>query len=285
MSSSLAMHRRSRLAFLCYFVVVIPACGDDGASSPEPAAELPPIGAPLTTLCERTGSDWLDLPATFPGRWHYGSEGYGQYTEVESDLRGAWGMYEDTGDRIEGRSVWSFDEDGLVVETGDGPCSEGSDCGLRFVQSGTVVSDATRMAFYALWPVDPCQSGIAGVYEGREFYENNTQTGGELRLWSERSERLTLSANGTWHWWGENRLYANVSDMGMVFWDEDPPTSSGDDSGTYEVLGDSIRFTRDDPEDASSVWVWSQTREPVDVPMIGRAVGKYSVALYERMTP
>jgi hypothetical protein len=226
--------------------------------------------------------DWLDLDTRLPGRWHDGSATSGQYTEVVEGLEGSWGTYTASADLVEGTSTWETNEDGLIVETGAGPCRAGSTCDARFVQSGTLAAADTQLAFYALWPVDPCQAGVIGAYEGREFYENNNNTGGGLRLWSEINEWLSLRADGTWHWQYRTTNYASVSDLGVAFWELEPRVQAGQDSGTYEATAGSVTFRRDDPA-AGSAWVRSQDGAPVTLLLIGRAMPKSSVSVYDRV--
>jgi hypothetical protein len=268
-------------------LLALNACGgavEENSSQPEAQAEPSPFEAPLSTLCESTGSDWLDLPGRLPGRWEYGSEQGGRYTAVGADLRGSWGSYDETTDYPAGTSRWSTDAEGLVVETGVGPCNEGPPCDARFVQRGTVAAAESTMSFYALWPVDPCQSGIVGSYEGREDYENNRSTDGELRLFKERRERLTLRADGSWHWLYEAATYATVNDMGTVFWNQAPARTSAEDRGTYEAVTGGLRFTRDAPTSRPG-WAASSSGEPVELPFIGRALSYYSVDVYQRDAP
>jgi hypothetical protein len=227
--------------------------------------------------------DWLDLGSRLPGRWHEGSETSGRFTQVFENLDGSWGTYGAGGDEVEGTSRWARNDAGLIVETGAGPCPAGSSCEHRFVQSGTLSVGDSRLAFYALWPLDPCESGVAGTYEGRELYENNNNTGGELRLWSEISERLTLRADGTWEWQHRQTNYASVNDLGTAFWDAEPRVQSGDDRGTYEATDEGLTFWRDDPPSGSAIWARSGDGSPLTLQLVGRAVPKNRVSVYQRI--
>jgi hypothetical protein len=257
------------------------ACGettkDDEQAGP---AELPPFGATLSTSCDARGTDWLPLEEMLPGRWTYG----GAYMDVGIDLEASWGQRLQSSDHEEGRSVWARDAEGLVEEVGAGPCSQGSECGARFVRRGTAAVNANNLTFYALWPLDPCQEGVAGRYEGRELFENNRSTGGELRIWSERSERLTLEADQTWLWSIEVITYASLNDMGSATWLAEPRIEHGQDRGTYEQLGNAVTFTRNEPA-SGLAWIPAEPGQAAELELVGRALPKPGVPRYGRTLP
>jgi hypothetical protein len=256
------------------------ACGETTEDGEHPAPELPPFGATLSTSCAARGTDWLQLEDQLPGRWTFGSA----YMEVGTDLAASWGHQLESSDLEEGRSAWARDAEGLVEEVGDGPCSEGSDCGARFVRRGTAALGLNQLAFYALWPLDPCQQGVAGRYEGRERFENNRSTGGELRTWSERSEQLTLEPDGTWVWNAEVVTYASVNDLGTVNWLAEPRIESGQDRGAYVQASGVVKFTRKEPA-VGLAWISAEPGRAVELEPIGRALPKSGVATYQRTLP
>ena len=241
------------------------------------AAEQPPFGATLSTNCKVSGSDWLELEEHLPGRWASGS----LYMEVEADLHASWGTSLESADLVEGTSDWARDADGLVEEVGLGPCSGGAECGARFVSRGTAAVGDRELVFYALWPLDPCQHGIVGRYEGRERFENNRSTAGELRLWSERSEQLTLEADGTWLWSIELTTYASVNDAGTVYWFPEPRTEKGRDQGTYREIDGAVTFARQEPAPALA-WISAEVGHPTQLELVGRAIRKPGVSRYQR---
>jgi hypothetical protein len=254
------------------------ACGQTVRGGEQDDAAGPvPFGAPLSTRCAVNETDWLGLDVQLPGRWTYG----GSYMEVGADLEATWGRRGEASDRVEGRSVWARDADGLVEEVGAGPCLEGSECGAAFVRRGTTAVDANELAFYALWPLDPCQAGVTGRYEGRERFENNRATGGELRTWSERSERLTLNSDGTWLANIDVTTYASVNDRGTVYWLAEPRTESGQDQGAYRQVDGAVSFTR--RESATGfAWIAAEPGQSVELWLIGRALSKPGVSTYRR---
>lgn len=241
------------------------------------AAEPPPFGGTLSTHCAMNETDWLALERQLPGRWTYG----GLYMEVGADLEANWGRSLESSDFVEGTSVWARDADGLIEEVGAGPCAQGSECGARFARRGTVALDENDLAFYALWPIDPCQLGLAGRYEGRERFENNRSTGGELRTWSERSEQITLNADGTWVARIDVATYASVNDMGTVNWLAMPRTESGEDRGTYREVNGAVSFTRQERASAFA-WISAEPGQSVELELIGRALPKPGVSTYHR---
>jgi hypothetical protein len=204
--------------------------------------------------------------------------------EVGADLQGSWGRRLEASDFVEGTSAWARDADGLVEEVGAGPCAEGSECGARFVSRGTAAVDERYLAFYALWPIDPCQPGVAGRYEGRERVENNRSTTGELRLWSERAEQLTLNSDGTWVWATEITTYATLNDMGAAFWLAEPHIESGQDRGTYRQRDGAVTFTRQEPASAFA-WISAGPGQSAELELIGRAIPKPGVSIYQRGLP
>jgi hypothetical protein len=206
------------------------------------------------------------------------------FMEVGAALSASWGRRAEASDFVEGTSVWSLNQEGLVEEIGAGPCSDGSECGARFVRRGTLAVDEDELAFYALWPLDRCNAGLAGRYEGRERFETNRSTGGELRLWSERAERLTLETDGNWLWSLEAKTYASVNDQGSVYWLAEPTIHSSEDRGTYRRSGDTVTFTRQEPASHSS-WLSATAGESVELGPIGRALPVGGVTTYERVLP
>jgi hypothetical protein len=272
-------------ATLVWLAGLLVGCGGSVAQPTDdtPAEEVPPLGAPLSTRCPKTGVDWMDVVSRLPGRWQAGAETTGRFTEVVAGLEGSWGTYAGGTDYVEGTSQWSTNEEGLIVETGAGPCGAGASCDRRFVQSGTLSVDDSQLVFYGLWPVDPCQIGVPGTYEGREAYENNNNTGGGLRSWSEISERLSLRSDGTWHWQYRQTNYATVNDLGTAFWSAEPRVQSGEDSGTYEVADDRVTFRRAESATGSAMWVHSPDGTPLTLQLVGRAVPKSSVPAYRRV--
>jgi hypothetical protein len=272
---------RSRTSPLLCLAWLAGACGETvRGSEHHGVTEPPPFGATLTTHCGVNETDWLALEEQLPGRWTYDD----LYMEVGADLEATWGRRLESSDLVEGRSVWARDTDGLVEETGAGPCSEGSECGARFLRSGTVAVDEGELTFYALWPLDPCHSGIAGRYEGRERFENNRSTGGELRIWSERSEQLTLHSDGSWLWGVEIATYASVNDAGIVSWLAKPRFESGQDQGTYREVDGAVSFTRHEPAPALA-WISAESGQSVELELIGRALSKPGVSTYQRGRP
>ena len=268
-------------ALLCCLALLSVACGEATQGSEQHGAvEPPPFGATLSTHCATNETDWLALERQLPGRWTYD----GLYMEVDADLEATWGRRPESEDLVEGRSGWARDADGLVEEVGAGPCSEGSECGARFVRRGTAALDQNNLAFYALWPLDPCQPGVAGRYEGRERFENNRSTGGELRMWSERSEQLTLNSDGTWLWDIEVATYASVNDLGTVHWLAEPRRESGQDRGTYLQVDGAVSFTRKEPA-SSLAWISAEPGQSVELELIGRALPKRGVSTYRRGLP
>lgn len=274
-------HRvRGSLLLLCLASLATACGGTTEAPGQHAAAQAPPFGATLSTGCAANGTDWLDVEAQLPGRWSYG----GMYMEVGIDLRASWGRSLQSSDVVEGTSVWSRDAEGMIEEIGAGPCADGSECGARFVRRGTLAADDRRLAFYALWPIDPCQQGLAGRYEGRDRFENNRATQGDLRLWSERTEQLTLEADGSWFWVLESKTYASVNDMGTVYWLAEPRIESGEDRGTYRLVDGAVSFTRQALA-SQSTWLSAAAGQSVELQLIGRALPYRGVSTYERAPP
>jgi hypothetical protein len=224
----------------------------------------------------------LDLERDLPGRWQ--GESSQQFMDVQSDLSSVWGDLVEGIDEVSGRSTWSLDAEGLVQEAGAGPCTDGVSCTTRFVRAGTAAVDAEALMFYALWPLEECPEGMAGVFEGRERFSTNAGTEQEPRIWSQYHERLSLESNGRWHWSLEVKSYGSFSDMGQRTWYPQPEVVESEDSGTYEVTDNSLRFWTD-VDDAIPGWVYisSPAEEPVELPFIGRALPRSDVMPYRRV--
>lgn len=263
--------RRSAVAF-CLGLV---ACGgktDDVESTRAvEAADAP---------CELAAQSALNLERDLPGRWQLAS---GEFMDVQADLSSVWGTTVLTRDERHGSSTWSLTAQGLVTEVGQGPCFDGDSCGARFVRTGTLGLDADELVFYALRPKQDCAEGVLGVYEGIERFETSDGAQGELRVWSERAERLTLHVDGKWSAQLNTKDYGTTNDMGTRRWYEEPEVDEARDTGTYERIDGALLLQADE---TPSDWLFvPDTEGPVELRLIGGALPKQGVDVYQRVEP
>jgi hypothetical protein len=230
--------------------------------------------------CELATQSALNLERDLPGRWQLAS---GEFMAVQADLSSVWGTTVLTQDERHGSSTWSLTAEGLVTEVGLGPCLDGDSCGARFTRTGTLGLSADELVFYALRPKQVCAEGVLGVYEGIERFEQNDGVESELRVWSERSELLTLYVDGKWTAQLNTKDYGTTNDMGMRRWYEEPVVHEARDTGTYERTDGALRLKADE---APSDWLFvPDTEGPVELRLIGGALPKQGVDVYQRVEP